>query len=309
MAGSFGRDGLWAPAIWADLDKAVMAEVGRQRVAQKVFEAQDEDNALNVSADVLLGGAVLAVQEGLTLPFMEIWSEFMLTKGQVDNEATLHTGRRLALLAARSVAQSEDLIIFQGGGVQIPSNANIPAANVGLLNLQGIAQAQVQPMAQPPAPAQPPPPIWGSNTFDGVAAGIATLIAAGHPGPYALFLPTPVLSDTLITIANTTTFDRVSALVEGRIYSTPALPTIPNSALLVSLGGSPTTLHVAQGTVTAFTQEDQQGLYRSRVFERVQIVAREVAAFLRLDFQNPGQAQAPLGQAPQPGPAMYGLLA
>jgi uncharacterized linocin/CFP29 family protein len=291
VADNFGRDKLWTPQTWADIDKAVMAEVGRLRVAQKVFEGHAEDGAPNVSADILVGGAVLAIQEGLTLPFMEIWSEFALTKGQVDNEATLHTGRRLALLAARSVALSEDLIIFQGGAAQIPGNANNAAANVGLINLPNIAQVNVLPIAnQLPA-------IWGSNTFDQVAAGIAALVAAGHPGPYALFLPTPVHADTLITIGNaTTTFDRVSALVEGRIYSTPALPVNPNTAILVSLGGSPTTLHVAQEAITAFTQMDQQGAYRFRVFERVQIVAREVAAFRRLDFQNPGaEAQQPQG--------------
>jgi len=282
MAGNFGRDRLWTAETWAEIDKAVMAEVGRLRVAQKVFDAHPEDNAPNVSADILAGGNVLAVQEGLTLPFMEIWVEFALTKGQADNEATLHTGRRLALLAARAVDLSEDLIIFQGGGVQIPGNAINAAANVGLINLPNIAQVNVPPVVNQ-APA-----IWGSNTFDHVATGITALVAAGHPGPYALFLPTPVHADTLITIGNTsTTFDRVSALVEGRIHSTPALPTNPNRGLLVSLGGSPTTLHVAQDAITAFTQEDQQGLYRFRVFERVQIVAREVGAILRLDFQNP----------------------
>jgi uncharacterized linocin/CFP29 family protein len=300
MSDTFGRDKLWTPEVWADIDKAVMAEVGRVRVAQKVFEAQPETNTANVSADILVGGQQgFSIQEGITVPFAEISAEFLLTKGQSDNEATLHAGRRLAALAARSVARAEDLIFFQGDPVAQPRvNPNAPPPNLpplidparaantagqaGLINLPNIPVRVVNPLL----PAQAGV-IWGPNTFNEVAAGIADLVNNGHAGPYALYLDTITYADTYVTVGggSTTTADRISPLVEGRFYGTGALPT--RTGLLVSLGGSPTTIHVAQDAITAFTQEDQQGVYRLRVFERVQLIAREANAFVRLNFDPP----------------------
>jgi hypothetical protein len=44
MANNLGRDKVWTPEIWADIDKAVLAEVGRLRVAQKVFPGSTNGN-------------------------------------------------------------------------------------------------------------------------------------------------------------------------------------------------------------------------------------------------------------------------
>ena len=77
-------------------------------------------------------------------------------------------------------------------------------------------------------------------------------------------------------------------MVEGRFYGTGTLPAL--RGLLVSLGGDPTTVSVAQDAITAYTQEDQQGNYRFRVFERVQIVAREPEACLPIHFAAQAQA-------------------
>jgi hypothetical protein len=60
--------------------------------------------------------------------------------------------------------------------------------------------------------------------------------------------------------------------------------------LLVSLGGEPTTIYVAQDAITAYTQEDGEGNYRFRVFERVQFVARDKAAFVNMKFQAAARA-------------------
>ena len=51
-----GRENMWNPQIWGDIDKAVMADVGRVRVAQKVFPAQQKPNQDNVQADILMVG-------------------------------------------------------------------------------------------------------------------------------------------------------------------------------------------------------------------------------------------------------------
>jgi hypothetical protein len=85
----------------------------------------------------------------------------------------------------------------------------------------------------------------------------------------------------------TTTADRIRPLVTGGYYGTGSLPTAPDpagSGLLVSLGGEPTTIYIAQDAVTAFTQLGGDGLYRFRVFERVQIVNRDPRALVLLAF-------------------------
>jgi uncharacterized linocin/CFP29 family protein len=285
---NLGRDKLWTPEVWAEIDKAVMAEVGRLRVAQKVFASTTAPGAANVSTDPFaIQAGVRRIAEGQTVPFLEIFGEFALTRSQVDNEATLRTGRTLAQLAARSVALMEDLLFFQGQGVALLPGTQVvnqASAGNGLLGLAAVLAGN--PIAPLPPAQRREGLIWGSNTFDGVTRGIGQLIAAGQPGPFALVLATNVYADIHATTGNTTnTADRISPLVEGRLFGTGTIP--DNQGLLVSLGGNTTTIHVAQDCITAYTQEDEQGNYRFRVFERVQIVSREPQAFVRLPFQAP----------------------
>jgi hypothetical protein len=44
MPNNNGRDKLWTPEIWAEIDKAVTAEVGQIRLAQKVFPSMPFPN-------------------------------------------------------------------------------------------------------------------------------------------------------------------------------------------------------------------------------------------------------------------------
>ena len=321
-----GRDMLWAVAdssAWSEIDKSVQAEVARIRVAQMVFPTVQMPNAPNVALDQF-NAQTMTIDEGQTRPFVEISLAFALTRSQVDNEATLHTARTLALLATKTVAQSEDEVFFQGN--QAPSFVNNPFpglltfTNIGSTGggLLGLVNAnQIIPVTRPPVPgggpggpppggpapggargrgargaagapaagAAPPAGGYGSATFDAVVQGIALLISLGHPGPFALFLSTEIYADTYQTVAVsiTTTAERITPLVTGGFYGTGSLPLA--TGLLVSLGGEPTTIYVAQDAVTAFTQEDPGGGYRFRVFERVQIVNRDARALVRLDFQ------------------------
>jgi len=331
-----GRDMLWAAAdstAWDEIDKAVAAEVARIRVGQKVFPTVQMPDAPNVSLDQF-NPQTMTIDEGLTSPFVEISLAFALTRSQVDNEASLRKARTLALLAAKTHAQSEDEIFFQGN--QAPSFVNnqfpglltftnINSAGRGLLGLVNANQVIV--VVRPPAPggapgapapgapapggaapgapapgaaarrraggaagapaagAVPPAGGYGSATFDGVVRGIALLISLGHPGPFALFLSTEIYADTYQTVGatQTTTAERITPLVTDGFYGTGSLPAA--TGLLVSLGGEPTTIYIAQDAVAAFTQEDPGGIYRFRVFERVQIVNRDARALVRLDFQ------------------------
>jgi hypothetical protein len=49
MNGSLGRDRVWNDYIWIEMDKAVRQEVGRGRVAQKVFPSTVVNSVLPVA--------------------------------------------------------------------------------------------------------------------------------------------------------------------------------------------------------------------------------------------------------------------
>jgi uncharacterized linocin/CFP29 family protein len=291
---NFGREALWTAAdstAWSEIDSAVLTEVGRIRVAQKVFPTIQMENAPYVTVDEF-NPQTMTINEGQTRPFVEISLEFALTKSQVDNESNIHTARTLALLASKTVAQAEDEIFFQGRQAPLVVNnpipglltfLNIDSAGDGLLGL--VNANQVIPVVATGGSGSPPTGGYGSATFDAVAQGIALLIGLGHPGPFALFLSTAIYADTYQTVdfGQSTTAERIVPLVTGGFYTSGALPAA--LGLLVSLGGEPTTIYIAQDAVTAFTQQDALGAYRYRVFERVQIVNRDAQALVRLDFQ------------------------
>jgi uncharacterized linocin/CFP29 family protein len=287
MNGNLGRDKVWGPDIWANIDKAVAAEVGPVRVAQKVFPTTPMPNAQSVPADIFDPNA-MAIQEGQTKALVEVFVVFPLTQSQVDNEATQHTGQKLARLAAKTVGLAEDIILFQG------QNAVLPAG-VGTANLASVQNGLVRDAAnaiQVDRAAENYP----ESIFQAVVDGIARLTAQGQPGPYGLFLENAVYADaytpeeeSLVTPA-----DRIKPLVTGGFYPTGALLVPAAGAggnpqrfgLLASLGGEPVSIYVGVDTVTAFNQVDQVGVLRFRVFERVQYVARDTRALVRLEFVN-----------------------
>jgi uncharacterized linocin/CFP29 family protein len=281
MNNNLGRDKVWDDAIWQEIDKAVMAEVGRIRVAQKVFPGIAMPNASYVPADIF-DAKTMSIAEGQTKPFIEISVEFPLTQTQVDNESTLMTGRTLARLATKSVALAEDLLFFRCADVKLPPEVKVVNRNSTNGGLLGAAKKKVIEV-QPIDPKKPG--VYGEQTFKAVSKGISDLTVDAQPGPYALILESAIYADTYAPLPTTlvTTADRIIPLVTGGFYSTGTLP--PSTGLLVSLGGDPTTVYIGQDAITAFTQEDQDGNSRFRVFERVQIIARDARAFVRLDFK------------------------
>jgi uncharacterized linocin/CFP29 family protein len=299
---NLGREQVWTPDIWAEIDKAVAAEVGQIRVGQKVFSSTPypsgqpvPNDQFNLAAD----RSPLQIPEGQTLPLIEISVEFSLTEGQVGNEATLRTGRSLARMAAKTVAYMEDLIFFQGNAAQRPANwlgqvtvVNANSAGAGLLGNR----------LNPPIPVNTADPDYPALIFGAVVQGMGVLTNAGQPGPYALLLESSIFADTYQPVGGSlvTVADRIHPLVPGGFYGTGTLlvPPAPAAAgaaaagaaggqrngLLVSLGGEPITIYVGTDATTAFTQKDQQGNSRFRVFERVQLVARDQRALVVLQF-------------------------
>ena len=290
---SLGRDKLssWLPETWQAVDDAVLDAACAIRVAQKVFPASTEGNGQYVPDDTISRvGGKLSIAEGETKPYMELSVDFALTEAQIENEATLHTGRTLAMQAAKTIAQAEDRAFFEGKSAFTPPSkaggrpavtgvrvANPKTVGVGLLNLPNIHPEPVATLGKAGE--------WGENAFKAVVKGIAHLTGRGQPGPYALILGLDVYADAFAPVGSTltTTADRLTPLLTGGLHGTGSIP--DQTGLLASLGGQPTTLFVGQDAITAFTHEDTNGDSQLRVFERVQIVAREPEAFVKLVYQ------------------------
>jgi uncharacterized linocin/CFP29 family protein len=284
MAVNLGRDKLaWPAEVWQDIDQAVLDEAGRIRIAQKVFPASTDGNGQYVPDDAIDrrdGAKALEIPEGRTKPYVELSVDLALTESQVENESTLHTGRTLAMLAAKDIAQAEDTLFFQGveALAEDPLRVvNRAGAAAGLLNLDGADDVEVQPLEGEDTG-------YGPKTFKAVVDGISKLTAKGQPGPYALILATDVYADTFAPVGGTltTTADRLTPLLTGGFYGTGTLP--DRSGLLASLGGQPTTLFVGQDLITAYTQSNERGQTVLRVYERVQIIARDPTAIVKLIF-------------------------
>jgi uncharacterized linocin/CFP29 family protein len=236
------------------------------------------------------------VREGITVPFLEIVAKFAITQSQLHGEEQQRTAQTLAQLTARKVALAEDLIFFQGSQAKLPQGATVTNASPqwqGLLNLEGMLDPiNVEPLGGAGGG-------FGENTFRAVSQGISDLISVGHPGPYALVLETSMFADTHAPVPNTlvTTSDRILPLVDGRFYGTGTLP--PYTGLLVSLGGNPTTIHIASDAHVVYNFEDPFGNHRFRVLERVQIIPREPNAFVKLQFEG-GPAKQTAAAAKRP---------
>jgi uncharacterized linocin/CFP29 family protein len=316
MNDKLGRDKIWTPEIWGEIDKAVKEE-WKQRVAQTVIKTVPMDGAPDVASE-RIDLAIDVIPEGQRLAFVEISREFTLTASQVNNETTLRNGLKFARIAARLVAMAEDAVIFQGRqgfdalvqrvqGQQQPQPqrpllraTNLDTVQNGLLGFASTA-VQVNPVAaaqrqagaraaqgpegQAAAQAQVAQVSYRENTVTAVNNGLARLRLAGHPGPYALFLSPRTYADAYSPISDTlqTPADRLLPILKGGLQMANELP--DNRGLLISLGGEPVTIYLAQDIAVAFNQQDPEGNYRFRAFERVQVVARETSALVRLEFQ------------------------
>lgn len=283
--GNLGRDKVWTSDIWARIDKGVTAEVGQVRAAQKVFPTTTLEGAQTVPADVF-NPATMTIEEGQTKQVIEMWVPFPLTQSQVDSEGALHTGEKLARLAAKTLALAQDTILCQG------QTANLPA-NVQIANRVSAGQGLVQDAASF-IRVNRRQRTYPASLFQAVVQGISNLTALGQPGPYALLFEHSIFADAHRPEPNSlvTPADRITPLVPGGFYPTGALyqPVVGAAplrfGLLASLGGEPVSIYVAADTTTAFTQPDPGGILRFRVFERVQYVARDPRSLLRFEFIN-----------------------
>ena len=114
-------------------------EVGKVRVAQKVFSATVVTNDATQIPNEVIDFADLTVREGDTKPFVELYRDFSLTTTQVSQETTQKLGATLARMGAKEIALAEDAYVFQisdrtaargeGGKVPVLANKAIHADN------------------------------------------------------------------------------------------------------------------------------------------------------------------------------------
>jgi uncharacterized linocin/CFP29 family protein len=299
MNGSLGRDKVWNEHIWSEIDKAVWEEMGRIRVAQKVFPSTVVNNVLPVSASRVGPPPFIVPPPGPALdvfqPLFEISAQFVLTQAQIDGEENVRLAVSFARSAASRIAAAEDALLFLRPGI-IPgvSIRNPPPLPYGFFAEAGFYPAILVPPFPRPF-AGPPPIAVGDLGFiiTAVGLGIAALNARAQPGPYALFVPpiryaqifAPVAPATLRTPG-----DQLNHVVTGGLYMVNSLGVFPAPAypadigILVSLGGEPAKIILGSDAMAAFTFTDQVGNYYFRVFEPIQMVVRDGRAFQTIQF-------------------------
>jgi uncharacterized linocin/CFP29 family protein len=281
MNGTLGRDKVWNEQIWGEIDKAVREEMGRIRVAQKVFPCTILYNVQAVPvAEVPTADDTPPVlkADDKFLPFIEMSMPFTVTQAQVENEGSMHLGMALARLAARSLAAAEDIFLFLAEEDSDDFIEILTDKGIALTNKRAIPDGIVK-SAEATEPAK-------DDIFTALTKGIGKLNKNNQPGPYALFLsPTqyattyePIDDDSLVTNA-----DRIVPLVPGGFYVVNSLS--DDVGILVSLGGEPTTIYLGTEPTTALAYVNELGEYKFRVFERIQLVVRDSTAFVTLDFR------------------------
>jgi hypothetical protein len=284
------RSDFWDDQVWAAIDDGVTASVGAIRTAQKVFPTQSLASTTSVPAGVF-DPAKMSIAEGVTKPYIELAVEFPLTNGQVNEDAAGSTAITVSKLAAKSLALAEDRIIFRGepavvevtrSGVQIESGRD--SVREGLL---GLVSEQMIVMVDAPDPGAPT--NSGGKILSAIAEGIAKLTGEMQAPPFALIEDTNAFAATWGSVINgAPAYTVLDPVLTGGIYGTGAMPL--NTGLLIALGGDPTTIYISSDATTEPTHQGKGGAYFFRTFERVQYVAFDSRAFVRLDFSYLGES-------------------
>jgi uncharacterized linocin/CFP29 family protein len=280
MNGTLGRDKVWNDQIWGEIDKAVREEMGRIRVAQKVFPTAILYNVQAVPVNQVPNAAAtppVLKADDVFQPFIEMSMPFTVTQAQVENEGSTHLGLGLVRLAARSLAAAEDIFLFlaEAGSarfVKILNDKGVNLTNRGAIPDGIVKRAKEKVSAK-------------ADIFAALATGIGKLNGKSQPGPYALFLSPTQYAKTYQPIKNgslVTNADRIIPLVPGGFYAVNSLS--DDVGILVSLGGEPTTIYLGTEPTTALGFVNELGEYKFRVFERIQLVVRDSTAFVTLDF-------------------------
>ena len=280
MSSTGNRAGFWNDQVWAAIDEGVTKSMCEIRVAQKVFPAECLADTTSVPAD-LFDPETMRITEGITIPYVELVVEFALTNGQVNDDLTGSTAITLSKLAAKSLALAEDITLLQGTSRDLPRGVQIETGRDTVKDgLLGLADAQRIPVNPPGRNA---PTNSGAEILAAIAKGIALLTSQVQAPNFALIEDTSAFAATWGSVINgAPAYTVLNPVLAGGICGTGAMP--QNTGLLIALGGDPTTIYVGSDAVTEPTHQEGSGQYYFRTFERVQYVARDQRAFVRLDF-------------------------
>jgi hypothetical protein len=275
------RAGFWGgdnSAVWQAVDTGVNNTVQAIRVMQTVIPATQLMGVTSVPADHF-NARTMSIAEGLTRPYVELAVEFPLTNGQVQDQtgATMIT---LAKFAAKPLALAEDLAFLQGKNAPFPPTVRIESGEDSLgSGILGLVSETI--VVHHPDPGVPT--NSGGGILAAISEGIALLTREQQAPPYALIEDTNAFAATWGSVINgAPTYTVLNQILTGGICGTGAMPA--NTGLLIALGGDPTAIYVDTDPETEPTHQDGSGRYFFRTFERVQYVARDPRAFVRLDF-------------------------
>ena len=280
---SLGREQLdWSDSVWKTLDDAVHDEFHRTAVGLKFIPFHGQlDNAMTAPADII-DLATMTVNEADVTALVELGIDFGLTRQQIAAEEHNGTGVSLGTRAANLLAQAEDLVMFLGeAALKNPLFTQVRRrSGTGGQGLLGsvAAAVTVNPVGQNPQ-------RYGENSFEAVAEAYGRLQRQGHNGPYALALRSDVYADSFAPVANMPSVpaDQIRQLASLGMFGTGALPS--GTGVLVSVGGNSVDLVVGVEPTTEVLQQDDEGFYRFRVFERFVLRVKDKTAIVRLNFE------------------------
>ncbi len=285
------RANFWDDQVWASIDEGVTSSIGAIRVCQQVFPTEQAANTTSVPADIFHPDT-MSITEGIMAPFVELAAEFPLTNGQVNDDPTGSTVITLSKFAGKALALAEDGIILQGKDSILPPGVRIESGGEAIgRGLLGLAHERTITVSPPDLRA---PTNSGGEILLAVARGIALLTSQVQAPLFALIEDTNAYAATTGSVINGAPAYSVlnSVLAQGifgagsmppnGIYGTGSMP--PNTGLLIALGGDPTTIYVGTNAITEPTYKGARGVYNFRTYERLQTVARDHRAFLKLDF-------------------------
>lgn len=275
------RDGFWTASVWQSIDDGVSKAVAAIRVVQTIIPATQLTGVTSVPADQF-NPDKMSISEGLTKPYIELAVEFSLTNGQVNADPAGSTATTLAKFAAKSLALAEDLVILQGRIPTLPNTVKIESGENSLgEGLLGLTDKQVIKVRPPDLKV---PTNSGGSILSAISEGIALLTAGQQAPPYALIEDTIAFAATWGSVINgAPTYSVLNQLLTGGVSGTAAMP--PKTGLLISLGGDPTAIYVDTDPTTEPTHQDGAGKYFFRTYERIQVVARDSRAFVKLEFE------------------------
>jgi uncharacterized linocin/CFP29 family protein len=292
-----GREKLpWTEEVWKLIDEAVHAEAHRTEVAARFLPLHGPvGSVLTVPSD-RIDPETMTIEEGLVTPILEIWSEFSLTEPQVAHEDQLKTAVTLATRSMNLLNQAMDRLIFQGEAAVNADNQTLLEGKVRLRSRpNGIDFLGSAADVEPVDPVTTDPRVrYSEAAASAVFRAYARLQGRGHYGPYAaVFNPEQwgdlheFLENTLIMPA-----DRVKAITDAGLYGSGSVP--DNSGFLVSLGGNTMDLVIGVAPITAVMQQDTDGRWRFRVFERFALRLKLQDAVVRFNYRRP---RAPRGRS------------